>query len=118
MKWYGQIAYGNCVEVEPGIWEDDITEVNCFGELVRNYSQSYQQGTRINEDISVSNKISVLATPNLLESFHTIKYITFSGAKWKVSEVEVQYPRLIITLGSLYLEDEEEEDEEEETDGD
>ncbi len=126
MKWYGQLGYRDCVEVEPGIWEDQITEVNKFGDVLRNYS-SNQQGTKINDDISVSNQISIIADPYLLESFHKIIYITFGGAKWKVSNVEVRYPRLIVTLGSLYVSedvDEEEpddsniDDKEDEDDGD
>lgn len=126
MKWYGQLAYRDSVEVEPGIWEDQITEVNKFGDVLRNYS-SNQQGTKINDDISVSNQISIIADPYLLESFHKIIYITFGGAKWRVSNVEVRYPRLIITLGALYVsEDVDEEkpddfdidDEEDEDNGD
>lgn len=110
MKWYGQLAYRDSVEVEPGIWEDQITEVNKFGDVLRNYS-SNQQGTKINDDISVSNQISIIADPYLLESFHKIIYITFGGAKWRVSNVEVRYPRLIITLGSLYVSEDAEEEE-------
>lgn len=112
MKWYGKIGYSDSVEVEPGVWEDVITERRRFGELLRNY-KSNQQGNKINEDISVSNQISVLSDPYLAENFHKIKYITFMGAKWKVSTVEIQYPRLIITLGSLYLEDENQDEEDE-----
>lgn len=110
MKWYGQLAYRDYVEVEPGIWEEKITVVNKFGDVLRNYS-SNQQGTKINDDISVSNQISIIADPYLLESFHKIIYITFGGAKWKVSNVEVRYPRLIVTLGSLYVEEDAEEEE-------
>lgn len=115
MKWYGQIAYRDSVEIEPGVWEDKITKVDCFGDILRNY-KSNQQGDKINEDISVSNQISVVASPFILNSFHKIVYITFMGAKWRVSSVEVQYPRLVISLGSLYLEDEEEEPEEDDED--
>jgi hypothetical protein len=107
MKWYGQLAYRDSVEVEPGIWEDQITEVNKFGDVLRNYS-SNQQGSKINDDITVSNQISIIADPQLLESFHKIIYITFGGAKWRVSNVEVRYPRLIVTLGSLYVSEEDE----------
>ena len=107
MKWYGQLGYRECVEVEPGIWEDQITEVNKFGDVLRNYS-SNQQGSKINDDITVSNQISIIADPQLLESFHKIIYITFGGAKWRVSNVEVRYPRLIVTLGSLYVSEEDE----------
>lgn len=104
MKWYGQIGYRDCVEVEPGVWEEQITEVNKYGDILRNYS-SNQQGTKINDDISVSNQISILADPYLLKSFHKIIYITFGGTKWRVSNIEVQYPRLIVTLGSVYIEE-------------
>lgn len=109
MKWYGQLGYRENVEVEPGVWEDQITEVNKYGDILRNYS-SNQQGAKINDDISVSNQISMLADPYLLKSFHKIIYITYGGAKWRVSNIEVQYPRLIVTLGSLYVDDTEEED--------
>ena len=114
-RWYGQIGYRENVEVEPGVWEDQITEVNKYGDILKNY-KSNQQGTKINDDISVSNQISVVADPYLLESFHKIVYITFAGAKWKVSSVDVQYPRLIVSLGSLYLEDEEPEEDDEDDD--
>jgi hypothetical protein len=29
-------------------------------------------------------------------------YVEFMGAKWKISNVEVQYPRLILTIGEVY----------------
>lgn len=115
MKWYGQIAYRDTVEVEPGVWEDTVTLVDKYGDLLRN-SKSNQQGNSINDNITVSNQISVVADPYLLESFHKIIYITFMGAKWRINSVEVQYPRLLITLGSLYLEDEEEPEPEEDPD--
>lgn len=105
MKWYGEIAYRDSEEVEPGVWEDKITVVKKFGDLLR-VTKSNQQGDKINSDISVSNQISVVADPILFNSFHKIEYVTFAGAKWRVSTVEVQYPRLVISLGSLYLEDE------------
>lgn len=110
MKWYGQLGYRECVEVEPGIWEEKITVVNKFGDVLRNYS-SNQQGSKINDDITVSNQISIIADPQLLESFHKIIYITFGGAKWRVSNVEVRYPRLIVTLGSLYVSEDVDEEE-------
>lgn len=110
MKWYGQLGYRDYVEVEPGIWEEVITEVNKYGDVLRNYS-SNQQGAKINDDISVSNQISIIADPELLKSFHKIIYITFGGAKWRVSTVDAsQYPRLIVTLGSLYIEEDAEDD--------
>lgn len=107
MKWYGKIGYSDYVETEPGVWEPKITEMSCIGDIIRNYKAD-KQGTIINGDISITNQISVISNPYLSNNFHKIKYITFGGAKWKVSTVEVRYPRIIVSLGSLYLEDEEE----------
>ena len=50
----------------------------------------------------ISNDISILSVPYAVNNFHSMRYIEFMGAKWKVSDVEVQYPRLLLTLGGLY----------------
>lgn len=33
-----------------------------------------------------------------------MRYIEFMGAKWKITNIEVQYPRLILTVGGVYNE--------------
>ena len=35
MKWFGQIAFSNQVEVEPGVWEDNNPIIrDYFGDVV------------------------------------------------------------------------------------
>lgn len=109
MKWFGKIGYSDYVETEPGVWENVITELSYFGDIIRNF-KSDNQGNSINGDISVTNQISILSNPFLSNNFHKIKYITFGGAKWTIGTVEVRYPRILISLGSLYLEDTEEDE--------
>lgn len=104
MKWYGQIAYSNQIETEPGIFEDVPEVRNYYGDVLKVYKRD-ETGSQINPDISVSNQLSVVADPFLMNSFHKILYVTFGGAKWKVSSVEVQYPRLLIQFGGLYSEE-------------
>jgi hypothetical protein len=29
-------------------------------------------------------------------------YVEFMGTKWKITNVEVQYPRLILSVGGVY----------------
>jgi len=58
----------------------------------------------VNDDISISNQISIIADPFANNNFHAMKYVVFMGAKWKVSEVTVEYPRLILSIGGLYNE--------------
>ena len=110
MKWYGEIGFKEYVEVERGVTEPKVIPKKFFGEVIRD-SWREQQGNKINSDLTVSNKISIIADQYLQNNFHKIAYITFGGAKWTVSGVEANYPRLNLDLGPLYLEDDEDEDE-------
>lgn len=103
MKWYGSIGFAELKETTPGVWTPQITERNYRGDLVRN-TRRLQSTDKVNDDININNQISIVADPYANMNFHTIKYATFMGTKWKVSDVEVQYPRLILSLGGVYNE--------------
>lgn len=100
-KWYGVIGYAETVETKPGIWEEKITERNYYGDLFRN-SRRLQSTDKVNDDINVSNQLSIVADPYAINNFYSMRYAEFSGAKWKITDVEVQYPRLILTLGGIW----------------
>lgn len=105
MKWYGQIAFNNQTQVEPGIWESgDPIVRNYYGDVIRDSKRDQLQ--RINNDIVLVNILSVIADPYLINSFHDILYVTYGGSKWRISSVENNYPRLILHFGNLYKEDE------------
>ena len=100
-KFFGKIGYAETVETTPGVWEEKITEREYFGDLIRN-TRSLQSGEQLNDDINISNEISIVADPFAYENFHSMRYVEFMNAKWKISSVEVQYPRLILSVGGLY----------------
>lgn len=100
-KFFGKIGYAETVETTPGVWEEKITEREYFGDLIRN-TRSLQSGEQLNDDINISNEISIVADPFAYENFHSMRYVEFMNAKWKVSSVDVQYPRLILSVGGLY----------------
>ena len=50
----------------------------------------------------MTNEISLVADPYARENFHMIRYACFMGTRWEVTSVEVQYPRLVLTLGGVY----------------
>jgi hypothetical protein len=102
-KFCGVIGYAVTKETEPGIWEEQIVEVEYFGDVIRNTRRINAPG-KVNDDISISNQISIIADPFANNNFHAMKYVVFMGAKWKVSEVTVEYPRLILSIGGLYNE--------------
>ena len=100
-KLYGVIGYAVTKETAPGVWTQEIAEQSYYGDLTRNMRRLQDSGD-LNDDINVANEISIVADPYANANFHSMRYVAFMGAKWKISKVEVQYPRLILTLGGVY----------------
>lgn len=100
-KFYGKIGYAQTVETVPGVWQEQITERDYFGDLIRN-TRTAQSSNQLNDNINISNEISILADPFANQNFHLMRYVEYMGAKWKITNVEVQYPRLILTVGGVY----------------
>lgn len=101
-KWFGVIGYANTVQKTPGVWTDEITERKYAGEVIRNTSRWSPTSDSTNDDLNINNQISILSDPFAYQNFHSMKYVEFMGTKWKITNVEVQYPRLILTIGGEY----------------
>lgn len=100
-KYYGAIGYAESVETSPGVWDEQIIERNYYGDIVRNI-RNLQSTEHLNDDVNVTNQISIVADPYAIANFHYIRYATYMGVKWKVPTVEVQTPRLVLSLGGIY----------------
>jgi hypothetical protein len=96
------IGFAKTVEDRPGVWDEHITEKGpYFGDEVRN-TRRLQSADQTNDHVNISNEISIVADPYANQNFHAMRYVEFMGTKWKITSVEVRYPRLILTLGGLY----------------
>ena len=102
-RFSGKIGYAVQSETAPGVWTESIKERPYYGDILRN-SRRLQSSGMMNDDIEISNRLSIIADPYAFENFHAMRYVKFMGSKWKISEAEVQYPRLILSLGGLYNE--------------
>lgn len=100
-KWYGNIGFAELVESEPGLWEETITVRPYYGDVLRN-SRRLSNSGNVNDNITLSNQISIVSDPYADQNFHSIRYVEYMGSKWKVLDVEVQRPRLILSLGEVY----------------
>ena len=101
-KWYGVIGYSMTIETTPGVWSNIDIERNYFGDVIRNTNRWSSNSDSTNDDLSINNQISIVADPYAHRNFHYMKFIEFMGTRWKISNVEVKYPRLILTLGGVY----------------
>jgi hypothetical protein len=100
-KFHGPIGYAVPTETRPGIWEDVITARNSSGDVLKN-SRQLKAGEDLNDDLVVNNQISIIANPFATLHFHMMRYVKWMGAYWKITNVEVKSPRLILTLGGVY----------------
>lgn len=100
-KYSGIIGYCITSETNPGVWEEKWVTRKVYGDLIRNTRQ-LESANRINDNVRLSNQISFVADPFACQNFHSIRYATYMGTKWEVSMVDVQTPRLVLTLGGVY----------------
>lgn len=100
-KFYGSIGYVTTVETRPGVWEEQVAERKYSGDLLQN-RHMVQNADQLNDNINIANEISIVADPYANGNFYAMRYVVFMGAKWKITNVRVAYPRLILTIGGIY----------------
>ena len=101
MKYSGKIGFAISSETKPGIWNKTITERTYYGDVNR-YIRKWESNQTINGNIDINNQISIIADPFACENFQHMVYISWMNALWKISSVEIQYPRMILTIGGVY----------------
>lgn len=104
MRFSGNVGY--CTTQEgtgdrEGIWDDVVVEHHYYGDVIQN-RQRWEQGMDVLDNTVLSNKVSIVADAFAWEHFSSLKYVCWMGARWKVTSIEVQRPRLILTLGGVY----------------
>ena len=99
-KWYGNIGYVETVETNPGVFVEQVTEHDHYGDMLPE-TRRLQSANQVNDDINIVNKLSIVADPYATEHYYSMRYAWYMGARWKITHVEVLYPRLILTLGGL-----------------
>lgn len=101
-KFRGAVGFAESVEKEPGVHVEKIVPRIYSGDLLR-INRRLESSGNINDNINISNEISILADAYAFHHFYAIRYVEFEGAKWKVSTVDAtKRPRLVMTLGGLY----------------
>ena len=101
-KWAGVIGFvDDTTETAPSAYREKIVERQYYGDVLKN-NRRLVAADKVNDDISVQNQLSIVADAYAMNHFYSMKYATFCGAKWKVTDVQVEHPRLTLTLGGLW----------------
>lgn len=100
-KFYGVIGYAEMAETDPGVWEERIITRSYRGDVTRN-SRRLEAGESVNDDLVLNNQISIVADAYAYHHCYAMRFAEWCGARWKITNVEVQRPRLILTIGGIY----------------
>lgn len=100
MKWIGKLGYVTKVEhpTKPGIFIDKVIERTARGNIANDIWRR-NEGEHVSDEISVTDRISILADQYTWANKHTIAYVVIDGIPWKVSTIENERPRMWLNVG-------------------
>lgn len=101
-KFYGVIGYATTEETKPDVWVETITERPYYGDIIRESRRVESSQDSVNDGVSLDNEVSIVADLYAQENINEMRYIKIRGTAWKITSVEVQYPRLNISIGGIY----------------
>ena len=105
MRFHGPVGYAEDVETAPGVWTEQITEKEYYGEITRNTRRLEPAPSTmqtLNQNLVFDNLFSIVADAFAYENFEKMRYVRWNGSNWKITSVEVRRPRLILTIGDLW----------------
>jgi len=100
-KFHGFVGFSTSVETAPGVWKEEITEREYTGELIR-LAQNHNVSEHLNDDVVLNSRVKIAADQFAFTNLSSIKYAKFDGVSWKVTSIEHERPRLVLTLGGVY----------------
>lgn len=102
-KFYGPIGFAVSTETEEGsgIYEDVVVERYYRGDVIKAYHK-WDHGEHLNSNLTISNTISIVTDPFASENVYRIKYIKWLGGYWEITGIDIQPPRLVLSIGGVY----------------
>lgn len=104
MKFRGYVGYAVVEDKGYGVYVDTVVEKPYRGDVLRAVSRWAPSVDGINDNLTMSNQISIIADAFAYANFSHIKYVRWGDQCWKVESVDpTKRPRLILTLGGAYF---------------
>lgn len=104
-RFYGAIGFDKGEHEDPnnpGDWISDGMEERRYYGTVLKHNRAWNNGNNVNDDLNVTNRISIVADDYTYRYCSGIRYVRWMGTCWKVVSFEVARPRIILTLGGVW----------------
>lgn len=105
-RFHGQVGFlyneQEDYEHHPGVWTEKFHERNYYGDVFSHSARWDQNGNSINDNLVVNHRISIVADTYANQHLGAMRYVRWKGFAWKITNVEIQYPRITLTIGGEY----------------
>lgn len=101
-RYYDVVGYVYNEETSPGVYSGVVIDERKYYGDVKNIAHKWEKSENLNDNLIVTQDISIMADAFAYTHFSAIKYLRWMGAYWKVAAVRVERPRLILSLGGVY----------------
>ena len=104
-RYCGVIGFAITDETVQDVWTESYITRKYYGDLLAAKKRT-ANGEGLNDNYSLSNRVSIVADPFAEEHLAEMRYAELHGVKWKITEREIAYPRIILSLGGVFNEQE------------
>lgn len=102
-KYYGVVGFVKTEERDiPSVYEESVVRRHYRGDILQNQKRWEHSSEQVNDNLNISNRISIVADSFAMESLHAMKFVEFMGVAWNITGVEIAPPRIILTIGGVY----------------
>jgi len=101
MKFAGKVGFVIGEKTGTDVWTEEATEKMYYGDVLKNYRQ-WENGESLNQNLNVTNSISIVANDYAYQHAGEIRYVWYLGKRWKVNNLTIARPRITLSLGGLY----------------
>lgn len=99
-RFIGRVGFAMYEEVDR-IAREVYHEISYRGEYITS-AVRWMDKQQINDDLTMENRISLIASGYLRKHLGAIRYVVIGEEKWKVTRVEMRHPRVILSIGGVY----------------
>ena len=100
-RFCGKVGYVDPDEESKGVFVNKPEEHVYYGDTT-NISKRWQTNENLNDDIRLEQNVSIMADAYAYKNYWKIRYIIIDDIAWRVTNVQVARPRLLLYIGGIY----------------
>lgn len=102
-RFYGQIGFSTIDETKPGIYKESYVERSYKGDVL-NKKYRWQETDHLNDDISITNEISIISDKFANTHLGTMRYVRWLDQIFKIesANIDLDRHRITLSLGGIF----------------